>query len=375
MSRAGPHGAAGELISLAAPSCVSKHTGPVSFRTGDGLTRTWLLAFFFVTVILGVSLRWDLATTALTRVGFDFAHVRHAHSHAGFYGLLTLAWWLVARRDVRTTRLFVSAYVASVALATVFFALGGYTPITIVLSTVVAGFWVVSAWRARHARGWFALVPVGIILGMCLIVPIAVTARRDLLLSRDLAHVFLAIMTLVAFVPAALGSLRVPRISPFAWVLSTVCGSTYLVFAERLPFPLGWFASLTGLALIIAISRRPEPLPRHLHVVWMALGAGLVVMGLVPPLQTEANRLAALHFTLLGPLALSALEVLAVERRRARPKVFAVCLTAAALLIGAMVSAPIIGQASASYAAAASGSAFLLATVALFWPPRSVLAR
>lgn len=336
----------------------------------DRIFLAWTGAFFVITLSFGLLLRWDLATATFTSLGLDFSHLRHAHSHVGFYGFLTLAWWIVARRDVRVSRGLLHVHAASVVLATALFAVMGYKAPTIILSTLIAGIWVLTAWRARRAPGWFGLVPLGIVLGMALIVPIAVTARRDLLLSRDLAHVFIAAMLFCAFIPVALGALRVPVVPRLPWVLTTLLSSTYLVFAERLhlPFSLGWFGALAGIALLLALRPALATMPRLLAASWLGLAAGLVVMGLAPPLQTEENRIVALHYTVLLPLSLTALHVLAPGLAARRPAAFVIAVTGTVVMLGAMVLAP-LGDRGLAMRAAAVGGSVLVAGAALLVRP------
>lgn len=267
-----------------------------------------------LTALFGVALRVDLASGALSAGGLEFANVRHAHSHLGFYGFLTLAWWLVLREReaLILPRWLGPIHLAVVAVSTVLFTSSGYVVSTIVLSTVVAASWLFVAWRSRRAKGWLALAPWGVLAGTLLVPAIAVMARRDFGLSRQLAHVFVALMVLWVFVPMALAGLRVPVVSRWAWLITTAIGSTYLVFAgadpDAWPWPLGLFLSLAGALLLIALWRAREEVlawPRPLSFVWVSMALGLVVLGLVPPLQIEATRLAALHFTVLGPVTLT----------------------------------------------------------------------
>lgn len=266
------------------------------------------------TAVFGVALRVDLASGALSGAGLEFANVRHAHSHLGFYGFLTLAWWLVLREREALVlpRWLGPIHLAVVLVATVLFTSSGYVVSTIVLSTVVAASWLWVAWRSRHAKGWLALAPWGVMAGTLLVPAIAVMAKRDFGLSRQLAHVFVALMVLWVFVPMALAALRAPVVSRWAWLVTTAIGSTYLVFAgegpEAWPWPLGLFLGLAGALLGIVLWQARQAVlawPRPLSFVWFAMALGLIVLGLVPPLQIEAARLAALHFTVLGPVTLT----------------------------------------------------------------------
>lgn len=288
--------------------------------------RALIASTLILTALFGVALRVDLASGALSASGLDFANVRHAHSHLGFYGFLTLAWWSVLREReaLMLPRWLGPIHLAVVLVATVLFTMSGYVASTIALSTVVAGSWLHVAWRSRRAKGWLALAPWGVLAGTLLVPAIAVMAKRDFGLSRQLAHVFVALMVLWVFVPMALAALRVPVVSRWAWLATSAIGSTYLVFAGAggelgWPWPLGLFLSLAGALLLIALWRGREEVlawPRPLSFVWSAMALGLVVLGLVPALQVEATRLAALHFTVLGPVALTLWQLFAASGER-----------------------------------------------------------
>ncbi|MFO0745009.1 MAG: hypothetical protein U1F43_04940 [Myxococcota bacterium] len=329
-------------------------------------------ALVLLTLLFGLALRWNLASPWLDAVGLRHEDVRHAHSHVGFYGVLTVGWWLLSERAGRAVMggRAVLVFMAVVVLATALFAAYGYVVPTIALSTVVAGYWLVAGWRlwrgpARAPPGdWLALAPVGLALGVLLVPAIAVSARHDLGLSRELAHVFIGVLLLATFVPVALSTLAVPRFEPVAYGLAAVVGTTYLVFHERLPWPLGLFLTLTGLALAHVLRGLPREAPPWLRLAWWGLALGLVVLGVAPPLQTEAVRLAALHYTVLGPLLLTLVHRLLPARPRAHPIAFPLALAALAAMLAGMVGAPVIGAGAAAQLAAWSGS---LLVPALGW--------
>lgn len=327
----------------------------------------WLLTLF-LTMLLGIALRFDLTDGALGALGLAYSDVRHAHSHVGFYGALTLAWLLLLRqRDItllggRATQV----YLAIVLVTSALFAFMGYALATIVLSTVVAGFWLVAAWRvwrdARLRDDWIALAPWGVALGMLLIPAIAVTARRDFALSRDLAHVFIGVMLLLTFVPIALSALRVPRVQPLAFAVCAALGTAHVVFRDRSPWPLGLALSAAG--ALLALGLRGLTGPRWLVVTWWLLPAGLVVMGALPPLQQEGVRIAALHFLVLGPLLLTSLHRLAPARLAAHPITFALALVALVVKLSAMALGPLVALPGA-WAIAAWAAVALVVALAL----------
>lgn len=312
---------------------------PAERQRGGLLHPRWVALAAVATMMLGLALRIDLATGAVTGLGIGFADLRHAHSHLGFYGFLTFAWWLVlARQGQGLDRRFVIAHGLVVVAASALFAMQGYAAPTIALSTVVAISWGWVAWRTRKTPGWLALAPWGVFVGLLLVPAIAVMARRDFALSRQLAHVFIALILLWTFVPMALALLRVPRVRPWAWMSTTLVGSCYLVFADRWPWPLGWMSALAGAALGLSLACVREAWPWWLRGAWWALAGGMVLLGVIPPLQAEATRVAALHFTVLGPIALTLLWAWSPPAVRARHWALTLGLAALATMLAAMVA-------------------------------------
>jgi hypothetical protein len=361
--------------------------------SGGLLQPRWVGVAVLATMGLGLALRIDLATGHITELGIGFADLRHAHSHLGFYGFLTLAWWLVLTRQGHATggsarpgftidRRFVLAHGLVVVVASALFAVMGYTAPTIALSTLVAASWGWIAWRTRKGPGWLALAPWGVFVGLLLVPAIAVMAKRDFTLSRQLAHVFIALILLWTFVPMALSLLRVPRVRPWAWMSTTLVGSTYLVFADRWPWPLGAMTTLAGLALGLSLARVGAAWPWWLRGAWWALAGGMVVLGIIPPLQVEATRVAALHFTVLGPIALTLLWVWSppgLTPIRGGPRACAssrrwalyVGLAALATMLAAMIATEplrVLDYGRAMQLAMGAGVVLVLAALALLVP-------
>lgn len=347
----------------------------------------WSCALTFVlTLLIGLMLRWDLVTATFSAAGLAFPDLRHAHSHVGFYGFLTFAWWLVLRGSATpptrpALRLLSSpglgAYAIMVLVASALFAFIGYAWPTIALSTLIALVWALEAWRSRHLSGWLSLPPWGVVLGLVLVPAIAITARRDFALSRDLAHVFIAALLFLTFIPMALERLRVPPVSPLFWALTTLIGSSHLVFVDHSIWPLGLFASLAGLSLALALRRHPRHLevPLWLRATWWLFSLGLVLIGLVPPLQTHEVRLAALHFTALGPIALTLLHAFLPGRAERRRVVFYPTLLALLVMLGAMLATSLIGYVLAMKVAAIASSMLVLGATLLLWPSRAASGR
>lgn len=348
--------------------------GPSRAQGPRGLLRPGLVAGALLgTMALGLALRIDLASGAVTALGIGFADLRHAHSHLGFYAFLTFAWWLVLRqREVFAARPgYVLTHGVVVLVASALFAKMGYAAPTIALSTLVAGSWAWVAWRTLKTPGWLALAPWGVFVGLLLVPAIAVMAKRDFNLSRQLAHVFIALILLWTFVPMALALLHVPRVRPWAWMSTTLIGSTYLVFADRWPWPLGLMTTLAGAALGLSIARVDAAWPWWLRAAWWAFAAGMVLLGVLPPLQVEATRVAALHFTVLGPIALTLLWVWAPGRAQARRWALYAGLAALATMLAAMVASEpfhVLDHGRAMQLAMWAGAALVLAALVLLVP-------
>jgi hypothetical protein len=136
----------------------------------------WSIAFaFLVSALAGLVLRWDLVNAVATGACIGFADLRHAHSHIGFYGVLTLGWWLVSRQGAPSgpdndlkllSGRWVGLYTGAVFLTSALFVAMGYAAPTIVLSTLIVFFWALEAWRSRELSGWLSLAPWGVVLGL-----------------------------------------------------------------------------------------------------------------------------------------------------------------------------------------------------------------
>lgn len=78
-------------------------------------------------------------------------------------------------------------------------------------------------------------------------------------------------------------------------------------------------------------------------ILW-GLALGMVVIGLVPPLQNHDVRLASVHFTVLGPIALTLLDACLPGRAKARAGVFYPALSTLFVMLAAMVAPPSVGH-------------------------------
>ncbi|HET9957753.1 MAG TPA: hypothetical protein VFQ61_24815 [Polyangiaceae bacterium] len=291
-------------------------------------------SFYALTVGIGLLLRWDTATAFASSSGANFAFLRHAHSHAGFYGVLTLCWWEVERRQgTRLLRGWVLLHMACALLAALGFAWMGYRAPTIALSTVVAGLWLrvglqrLSALRgparppgssarlgsaaAMRVRGeWLDATPFGLIAGVALIPAIAVTAKRDFMLSRDLAHVFVCSVLFTVFVPAAFQALGYARRVALYWYVPlALVGAARVVFGSRGPEVVSWLTALLALLfatcvtfVLLTVRRRN----RYWYGFWV-LPAAIVIGSFVPSENAYSLRIAGIHLLILGPVLTSLL--------------------------------------------------------------------
>ncbi len=263
------------------------------------------LIFFLLALLLGVAMRWDLLSGALAQRGWKLVNLRHAHSHAGYYGVLTLGWWAAAlRAGAPLSSRVTKTYALCALLATTGFAFVGYRPVTIVLSTIIASVWLgvgYTHWRRRARPVWLDSAPFGLVFSVLLVPAIAVFAKRDFALSRDLAHVFIASMLLTVFVPAAWQTQGLARRVPLSvYVPLALIASVRIVFAAR-----STTASALGaiaFSLIVVWTLLTEPLPPRAKLVWMLLPGAIVAGSLVPAVQGYNWRIGGLHLLILGPV-------------------------------------------------------------------------
>lgn len=253
------------------------------------------------TLALGVYLRWGL-TGSFTMVG-RLDHLRHAHSHLGYYGVLFPLAWLALRRNgvPGPGRAVAVAYALATAVAFFGFLRAGYGPEAIVGSTIVGAVWLGWAWQLRGRLGrWtdpLGVVPLGIIASLSCVPPIALTLRRDPTLARNFVATFLTALLLAVIVPAALAAAgrRVP-----GWPLALVAalgGSLALGVWPRAP---AWaLLAVYAVGLLIAGVRSG---PWHLRCAWagVAIGLGAMAIGLLPNVRPIA--IGSIHFVVLAPV-------------------------------------------------------------------------
>ena len=252
------------------------------------------------TVALGVVLRWQLAGQPLWV--WDFAQLRHAHMHLGYYGVLfPLLWWTLAEQDEPTPALgWTALYGMAVGLSTVGFAFQGYGPVSIAGSTAVLAVWLVGAWGLRgQLRGrWLSGIPLAIVLASAAIPAVAVITPRDLALATSLVHAFLTLLLLGAFVPALFSRLRLPHRRGY---LVLVLGAA--LYLGPLPH-LATAIPTVLLGLLLALLPLRAKLGLDEKALWLLSGMGLVGVGVGLLPNDPRTAVAGLHLLLLGPVLL-----------------------------------------------------------------------
>ncbi|NOY27630.1 MAG: hypothetical protein GXP62_17330 [Oligoflexia bacterium] len=189
--------------------------------------------------------------------------------------------------------------------ATVGFAREGYGLTAIVCSTVVLFVWLGSAWRAApflvQPRSWFGPAAPAIVGSAVAIPMVAVFFQRDPTLSAELVQLFLTLLLFGVIVPAALSHRQAAApLSPL-WTVS--------IFGAALalgPWP-AWpaLAATALLGVQIAWAGWHSDSPWDLRLLWVGLGAGLVLIGSGLLAESHAVAIAGLHYAILGPVLVS----------------------------------------------------------------------
>ncbi|MEM9114015.1 MAG: hypothetical protein AAGD10_10695 [Myxococcota bacterium] len=277
-------------------------TGSIGLARRAPRWGTVLAPALLGTMIVGVWLRWVLAGSMALPI--RFGHLRHAHSHLGYFGLLfPLAWmgWRAAGAPAPGRRALM-AYALCTALACIGFVRSGYGPIAIVGSTAVAAFWLWSTrpllGRLQDLQDPLGTVPFGLVASLACVPPIALYLRSDPELAHGLVSTFLSGLLLVVIIPSTLAARRV---SAGPWPLFLVGGSLGSLYLGVAPFPL----TRVGLLAYAGLMAAPVLSPRmelHVRGTWalVGLGLGAMAVGLLPNLRPVA--LGAIHFLILGPV-------------------------------------------------------------------------
>lgn len=300
----------------------------------------WLAAAsLLVQLVLGVHLRRVLAGMDQPWARFD--HLRSAHSHLGYYGLLfPLAWWAWSRAGQPSPGPWATvAYGVATLVATIAFAAQGYGPASIVASTAVLAVWLWSAWGLRSTwrgalgrrhRSWWAPAAPAVVLSAVAIPAVAVTLRRDPALSQQLVQGFLTVLLFGLVVPAALQRRDAPAPDSRLWVLACVGAALFLG-----PAPSLATRGLTvGLALLLVRAGWRARVRLDVRLAWLAAGGGLLAVALELLGNSPLVAVAGLHLVVLGPVLVSLGDaLLPVERASFRlPWLLAVVVLTLAVL-------------------------------------------
>ena len=270
-----------------------------------GWRELGVLTLLVATLALGALLRAQLAGAFVVGV---FAHLRHAHSHLGYYGVLFPAlWavWSVTREGRALSPATLLAYGVGCVAAAIGFATSGYGALSIAASTVVAAVWLFSAWHNRRLlvrlleRDWLAASPIAVVIACGFIPFIAISTRSDPALAQSLVRVFLGVLLFAAVLPAALSRLRAEPPLALPYLLVALVAA---VGAGSELHPL-FGAGLVVIGFVIgrAVAKVPE-LSIELRALWLAFALGTVLFGLGLLPKSAATSVAALHYVILGPL-------------------------------------------------------------------------
>jgi hypothetical protein len=269
------------------------------------VTRTEgaLVALFLCgTLVLGTLLRFALAGVPLS-FG-DFAHLRHAHSHLGYYGVLfPLLWlgWRAAGARAPSATVF-AVYAGATVVSTIGFATRGYWLPSIAGSTVVGLVWLHAAWQnrawLRELRSWTWSAPLGVVIASCFVPPIALYTRRDPAFANELVRTFLGVLVFAVFVPSALARLRAPPPVGPLWLVAALAGSLWLGVGVHDALSLG----LIALGAWAGVGAARASVPSWLRAHWVALALALLALGAGALPKDDAVSVAGLHFAFLGPL-------------------------------------------------------------------------
>lgn len=256
------------------------------------------------TLILGLWMRWGLAGSI--GLPWNLDHLRHAHSHLGYYGVLfPLAWlgWRRAGAPIPGARLL-SLYALSTALSFFGFLRVGYGPEAIAGSTVVGAVWLVSGWGLRHRMATLfdplGAMLLGVVAAEACVPPIAIFLRRDPALAHGFVATFLALLLFGVMVPSALAA-RGVRLPWPGLLLTGLLGAAALgVWPSTIAR-----AGLAGYGLLLLSGAVQRGLPLHLRLAWSAVALGLLAtaLGLLP--NARPVVIGAIHFTLLSPVLIS----------------------------------------------------------------------
>jgi hypothetical protein len=269
---------------------------------------TGFVTCLIATVLLGLWFRWQLAGWVPVADGLD---LRRAHSHLGYYGVLFPLSWMLGARRVAPRSGILLVYFGLCALSAAAFLEEGYGPVSRAASAGILLVWLAQAWRGRAGlwrRDWRACAPGATVLAAALIGAVARVNGTDPGLAQALARLFLTVLLLGAFVPAALGAAGAAPPRPLAWLALTLCAGVRLTGLGLAGPAGGALTALAGAALLDALFGRRaawRPGEGRLRLSWAAFALGLVGAGLSGAPLPHPLAIAGIHFLVLGPLLLT----------------------------------------------------------------------
>jgi hypothetical protein len=301
MHQAGNHreSAAGRASATAVP-----HSGRCAGQPPGSEAAAWQRLGemgLVATLLLGVLLRFALAGRGMW-FG-EFPHIRSAHSHLGYYGVLfPFVWAQWSRRGQAVPSLcWRSIYGIATVAASVDFAIHGYAPVSIIGSTIVLGVWISSALpRLRHQAqpDWSAVAPIAILASSVIIPVVAVLSSRQDPAATLWVQAFLSWLLLGVGAGSGMDALDAPP--PPKWLHAlAVLGTGFALGPIQHPITR-LFLILEAWILIQAAWRGRGPL--ELRVCWSLAGLGFAGVGSGAVAWNAVLAVAALHFLLLGPV-------------------------------------------------------------------------
>lgn len=182
--------------------------------------------------------------------------------------------------------------------------MAGYAGVSITASTVVGGVWLYQAYLARGAvakeRGALRLVPLVLLAATAMVPPIAVVTSRDPDLGQGLAHSFLALLFLLAMLPAALRRIGAGPLDARVLLPSAVLAAAHLGAAPSLPGRVGLAVMAAQVGWTVGRSR-----VKVVYVVaWGLFGLGGLALAAVP-VPSHNLAIGGVHYLLLGALFVS----------------------------------------------------------------------
>lgn len=320
-------------------------------------TRHLGLGALALTVVIGSVLRWTLAGAGWPSVLGSWTHVRSAHSHLGYYGVLfPLVWVAWARMGLHAPgRRTLAIYALATAAACIDFARHGYAPVSIAGSTVVLGTWCLTSLptaRFLVRRDWLAPVAPAVGLACGAIAGVAVLSARGDPLATPMVRAFLTWLLLGVVLATCLRSARAP--APPSWLhVPLVVGSGVALGPWPHPAARALLAAY-GAMLVVTAVRMPGA--RAIRGAWGVLGGGFLVVALAGLGHHHLVAIAGIHFAVLGPVAASA----------AWPRAWAPALPVYTVAVG-LFSLAIVGPLLLPWTGWSRASAGLGTAVAAVW--------